>query len=172
MSPGCASRCNIMHLLDIRFAGLAVGVGTAKILGRIHSASIIVGGLHLQGSFTVMEGKDVDLLFGLDMLKKHQMCIDLGKNVLRIGETEIAFLTEHELPDQAKDRANNLKETNNEPEATTNLIEKKLATSNTGKYPDAIVKGLTDLGVDIKEAIAALDAAEGNPDLAADLLFQ
>lgn len=33
MSKSCAERCGILHLLDTRFAGVAVGVGTGKILG-------------------------------------------------------------------------------------------------------------------------------------------
>ena len=41
-------------------------------------------------------------LLGLDQLKNHQACIDLGKNVLRIQGEEIAFLSEKDLPGEAK----------------------------------------------------------------------
>jgi len=36
------------------------------------------------------------------MLKRHQACIDLEKNCLRIQGREVRFLAEHELPDKAR----------------------------------------------------------------------
>ena len=61
----------MMHLLDTRFAGMAMGVGSSRILGRVHLADMEIGGVLLKCSFTVLEDNKVDLLFGLDNLKRH-----------------------------------------------------------------------------------------------------
>lgn len=51
-------------------------------------------------SFTVLDQADLEFIFGLDMLRKHQCSIDLKDNVLRVGGGEIAvpFLQERDLP--------------------------------------------------------------------------
>ncbi|CAH0557550.1 unnamed protein product [Brassicogethes aeneus] len=104
MSSKCAERCNIMRLVDTRWAGIAKGVGVQKIIGRIHMVQIQIENIFLTTSFSVLEEQPMDMLLGLDMLKRHQCCIDLHKNVLRIGTTgtETTFLSERDLPECAR----------------------------------------------------------------------
>ena len=72
MSVQCAERCGLMRLLDKRFAGEARGVGTAKILGRVHIVQMKFGRSFVPVSITILDQNDVDFLFGLDMLKRHR----------------------------------------------------------------------------------------------------
>jgi hypothetical protein len=75
ISQQCAMDCGIGHLIDKRFNGIAKGVGTGKILGKIHAVVVSVGRQHLSCALTVIEGSiGPDLIFGLDMLKRHQVC--------------------------------------------------------------------------------------------------
>ncbi|ERE81103.1 regulatory solute carrier protein family 1 member 1 [Cricetulus griseus] len=104
MSQACAERCNIMRLVDRRWAGIAKGVGTQKIIGRVHLAQVQIEGDFLACSFSILEEQPMDMLLGLDMLKRHQCSIDLKKNVLVIGTTgsQTPFLPEGELPECAR----------------------------------------------------------------------
>jgi DNA damage-inducible protein 1 len=131
MSKSCAQRCGILHLLDTRFHGMAVGVGTGKILGRIHIVQLQIGDYHFPCSVTIMDDatlprtgggggnntenesneastakpKDMDLLLGLDMLKRFNCSIDLMESKLkfRLGSSilETPFLHEKDL-DESK----------------------------------------------------------------------
>lgn len=106
MSQACAERCNISRLIDRRFQGLAVGVGSQKIVGRVHMYALELAGSHLPTSFSILENQPMDMLLGLDMLRRHQCVIDLQRGELLIGTTgtRTPFLSEQDLPDHARPR--------------------------------------------------------------------
>jgi DNA damage-inducible protein 1 len=114
MSHACAERCNIVRLIDNRWAGIAKGVGTQRITGRIHLCQVQIEQDFLASSFTILQEQPMDMLLGLDMLKRHQCSIDLKRNVLLIGTTgtETRFLNENEIPDalnlKAEDAADDI----------------------------------------------------------------
>lgn len=105
MSLGCAQRLGLERLIDRRFQGTAKGVGTQKIIGKVHQAPITIADVSMPCAITVLEKEqDMDFIFGLDMLKRHQCCVDLEKNELRVGSIgkAVPFLGEHALPASAK----------------------------------------------------------------------
>lgn len=112
MSQACAERCNIMRLVDTRWAGIAKGVGTQNIIGRVHLGQIEIKGSFLQSSFSILENQPMDMLLGLDMLKRHQCIIDLQNNELVIGttNTRTPFLHENQLPAHARIHSQDPKE--------------------------------------------------------------
>ncbi len=73
MSKSCAERCGIARLIDARFAGMAVGVGQQRILGRVHLCQLEIAGGIVPTSFSVLEDQPMDMILGLDMLKRHQV---------------------------------------------------------------------------------------------------
>jgi DNA damage-inducible protein 1 len=125
------------------------------------------------------------------MLKAHQACIDLEKNVLRIQGREVSFLSEHELPERT--RVDDLLEV---PVADTSAAQDSrgmlgfaqkpgpsTAAASSSKsrgpsrlpqnsrHPESAIRTLMDLGASREVAISTLDAAGGNVDVAASLLF-
>lgn len=85
ISYSCAEKCSLTRIMDTRFRGIAQGVGRTEILGKIHLASLKIGKKFYPSSFTVLQDDKVEFLFGLDLLRRYQCCIDLHKHVLRIA---------------------------------------------------------------------------------------
>jgi len=148
MSQKAAERCNIMRLVDPRWAGIAKGVGTQKILGRVHMVQIQIEKDYLTSSFSILEEQPMDMLLGLDMLKKHQCTIDLKKNVLVIGTTgtETPFLSEAELPACAR-----LSSQVNEEDAVRSSA-KDAAAEEDRQLAEAIARSASESSMDTSES--------------------
>lgn len=132
------------------------------------------------------------------MLKAHQACIDLEKSVLRIQGREVSFLAEHELPEKARDPVmpseDSTMGTQPSGSGTTGAAAQPFpgsgqtigaaplpgrgrgapaagASAAQSKYPEETIRTLMDFGVSREVAVSTLDAAGGNLDVAASLLF-
>ncbi|CCE63064.1 hypothetical protein TPHA_0D04300 [Tetrapisispora phaffii CBS 4417] len=191
LSTKLAKKTGLDRLIDKRFTGEAHGVGVGKIHGRIHQAQIKIETQFIPCSFTVLD-TPMDLLIGLDMLKRHQANVDLEKNVLRIAGVETKFLGEADIPkDFAPENSITMKEKPKEkkilkpskkiittinPQSSSNIgsvsTSAQPVTSAPKKYSDETIRQLTNLGFSRAEALKALDQTNGNVEFAASLLFQ
>ncbi|KAM7269552.1 hypothetical protein ACFE04_025049 [Oxalis oulophora] len=188
ISKTCAERCGLLRLMDQRYRGIAQGVGQSEILGKIHVAPIKIGAQFYPCSFTVLDSPNMEFLFGLDMLRKHQCIIDLKDNVLRVGGGEVAvpFLQEKDLPTRYLDEEISPKQASGSgtvasPKPTD--TSKNVATgggpstggarSDISQRPDfeAKVAKLVELGFGREAVVQALKLFEGNEEQAAGFLF-
>ena len=89
---------NLGRLIDRRFQGTAVGVGSQAIVGRIHALDLKIGTSTFTCSFHVLQGDSIDVIFGLDQLKRHSAVITLGDNpTIALGGNEpVPFLSDEE----------------------------------------------------------------------------
>ncbi|KAL3736551.1 hypothetical protein ACJRO7_025491 [Eucalyptus globulus] len=137
ISKSCAERCGLLRLLDQRYKGIAHGVGQSEILGRIHVASIKIGNIFYPCSFLVLDAPNMEFLFGLDMLRKHQCIIDLKDNVLRVGggEVSVPFLQEKDIPSRFLDEERHAKQASSSgAPATTGTTDKSKTTMPSGSH--------------------------------------
>ncbi|XP_019196673.1 PREDICTED: DNA damage-inducible protein 1-like isoform X1 [Ipomoea nil] len=185
ISKSCAERCGLLRLLDTRYRGIARGVGQSEILGRIHVAPIKIGSVFYPCSFLVLDSPNMEFLFGLDMLRKHQCMIDLKENVLRVGGGEVAvpFLHEKDIPSRLLDEERHAKEAS-VSDAQETLGSKGKSNTPTGGPSgrssqslsegtnfEAKVTKLVELGFGRAAVIQALKFFDGNEEQAAAYLF-
>ncbi|KAL7130716.1 hypothetical protein ABFS83_13G152300 [Erythranthe nasuta] len=181
ISKTCAERLGLLRLLDTRYKGIAHGVGQSEILGRIHVAPIKIGSIFYPCSFVVLDSPNMEFLFGLDMLRKHQCSIDLKDNVLRVGGGEVAvpFLSEKDIPSRFLDEEKYAKEASSSGAQATPAAKENISTSGAtsstipsqGADFEAKVAKLVELGFGREQVIQALKFFDGNEEQAAGFLF-
>ncbi|CAK8565803.1 unnamed protein product [Lathyrus sativus] len=182
ISKTCAERLGLLRLLDQRYKGVAHGVGQTEILGRIHVAPIKIGNIFYPCSFLVLDSPNMEFLFGLDMLRKHQCIIDLKENVLRVGggEVSVPFLQEKDIPSRYLDEDKYSKEASSSrvpPPVTSgsNNSSQGGGASGGDRSKDSEFEGkvakLVELGFERQAVIEALQLFNGNEEQAAGFLF-
>ncbi|CAJ2640144.1 unnamed protein product [Trifolium pratense] len=184
ISKTCAERLGLLRLLDQRYKGVAHGVGQTEILGRIHVAPIKIGNIFYPCSFLVLDSPNMEFLFGLDMLRKHQCIIDLKENVLRVGggEVSVPFLQEKDIPSRYLDEEKYAKEASGSgsPRPVASGSNPSQAGVSSGgasgdNSKDAVfeskVAKLVELGFERQAVIQALQLFNGNEEQAAGFLF-
>ncbi|RWS25028.1 protein DDI1 2-like isoform X3 [Leptotrombidium deliense] len=165
MSSDCAERCHITRLIDNRWAGIAKGVGVQKITGRIHLCQLQIENDYLPSSFTILQNQEMDMMLGLDMLKRHQCCIDLNRNVLKIGTTgtETTFLNESEIPSHLRNIASksNPNEDTDLADAINRSVIEHQQKSNS-PYQEADIQELVKKGFQREAVVEELKRAKGD----------
>lgn len=194
ISPRLAEKVGISRLIDKRFKGEARGVGSQKIEGKIHSVTITIGDSEtpIPCSFIVLQ-TDVDLLFGLDMLRRHKCIIDLERDVLVVGgNIETKFLHELEIPkggifgggntsvsntgnvlgsSEKKAPSTPSTASNAAAQAATNRQNRQQSLGPSSPFSEEDITRLLGLGFSRPEAIQALEVCQGNVEMAASMLF-
>lgn len=74
-----------------------VGVGVQRIIGRIHMVQVAIESDFLTTSFSVLEEQPMDMLLGLDMLRRHQVHVAYQIIFNRLLCREFLSVIEHLL---------------------------------------------------------------------------
>lgn len=157
MNKECAERCNLLSMVDERFKGVAVGVGTRNTLGKIHLADLKIGSIFIPVSFIILDGGNIEFILGLDILRRHACTINLKDNVLQINDTSVPFLSESDIKS----------EDNPSTSSDVNSTTKK----SHDPEKDKINRLSELLGVSRDYAKELLEIAKGDEELAASFVL-
>ncbi|EJD75732.1 DNA damage-inducible protein 1 [Loa loa] len=159
LSDSIAQRCNLMRLVDKRFQATVHGVGGAQqLLGKIHACQVQVEEQFFSCNFDVLANRDIDVLLGLDILKRHRCVIDLQNNCLRFGKSAVThFLPDSEVPQRNLERVGTTNATN----ANAEVDSAKLASLMALGFEEGAARAmLIQCGNDVEAAAANLLARQ------------
>ncbi|KAL0220403.1 hypothetical protein RCL1_000257 [Eukaryota sp. TZLM3-RCL] len=164
--------CAIMELLDVEFQGVAVGVGSRKILGRIHAVDIKIGNSFFNHSVTVLDSDSPLLILGLDFMLRHQVIIDLRDKLFRIGPEAASFLGENQVPPEYS-LVNDPKKAESAGDAQPKNTQPSVSSGAPFVFQpsEEKLKQLEQLGVPRIKAQQLLIETGNNVDMAAALFF-
>ena len=102
MSESCARRCRVANMIDGRFSGKVVGVGSSDILGRINELPMQVGPISFHNKVSILRESRIDLILGLDFLRRFRTEINLDERILKLKVRNriirISLIANHDGP--------------------------------------------------------------------------
>eukprot|EP00931_Biecheleriopsis_adriatica_P042646 TRINITY_DN2431_c0_g1_i1.p1 TRINITY_DN2431_c0_g1~~TRINITY_DN2431_c0_g1_i1.p1 ORF type:complete len:327 (+),score=84.23 TRINITY_DN2431_c0_g1_i1:56-982(+) len=95
ISETLARQLNLLDRLDRRYQGMARGVGSAKILGKVFDVPVKLGHVEFELNFSVVQQDTIGLILGLDLMRHFKCLVDIERNRLVFGGAggvEVPFL--------------------------------------------------------------------------------
>ena len=83
--------CGLQDLIDNKYHGELKGVGTDKIVGKLHYVEITFPIGVFPGSFTVCKNNSIEAILGIDMMQALGITIDFKKRSLLFGVHSLPF---------------------------------------------------------------------------------
>ncbi|EFO63562.1 DDI1-like DNA-damage inducible protein [Giardia lamblia P15] len=105
ISLDTAIRCGLEDHIDKRQEGRALGVGSSRIVGKIHLVQLKYGEEYFATNFMVVESV-VGTLLGMPFLRMHRMVIDLAIYQIRIGDVSLPIMSDAEVEAYKADMMN------------------------------------------------------------------
>ena len=102
MNLETAVKCGLYERIDTKHASQIIGVGNQshKAVGNLYHVEIILGQYIVPCNFTVLR-KGTNIIIGLNFMRAHKVLLDVGQNMLKIGNQEVSFLNPNDIMDES-----------------------------------------------------------------------
>jgi DNA damage-inducible protein 1 len=92
MSLSMTKELGVDYLIDHSYDGVVVGLGTKKIIGKIHYLDIQLENFNLPCRFTIIDDDDIKIILGLNSMLSLGCIIDLKNKKMVFNDYEVKFL--------------------------------------------------------------------------------
>lgn len=88
MSYDVMENLNLKHLLDRKFSGKMVGVGSKSIEGKINYLEIMFDFGYVPASFSIIKGINT-IILGMDFIQSFGVILDFKNKTIKIGNNSL-----------------------------------------------------------------------------------
>ena len=98
MNLETAVKCGLYERINTKHKGTVIGVGSQESVGYVYHVEIILGQYVVPCNFMILR-HGPNIIIGLNFMKTHKISLDMGSNLLKIGNQEIPFLDQKDVVD-------------------------------------------------------------------------